>query len=94
MIEEGGIQIFVACSLGEKTKFKFCFTCALGEGKVLNLGLLIDLEKVEIQNFNCRSDGNNGGYGFLHYTCIIGRKGVECWVSIGLRWQHLPIHQA
>ena len=43
-------------------KFIFCFACALGEGKIMNLGLLIDLEKVGIQNFSCRSDGNDGGY--------------------------------
>ena len=55
-------RFLLACSLGEKIKFSFCFACALREGKILNLGLLIDLEKVGIQNFACRSDGNDGGY--------------------------------
>ena len=44
-------RFLLACSLGEKIKFSFCFACALREGKILNLGLLIDLEKVEIKNF-------------------------------------------
>ena len=44
------------------------------EKEILELGLLIDLEKVGIQNFVSKSDGNV-------YTCI-RRKGVECWVSM------------
>ena len=59
---------------------KFGITYRLGEG--------------EIENFACESDGNDGGDDFLHYTCITRRKGVECWLTIRLRWHHLHIQQA
>ena len=92
--KEGEIQMFNDLLTWRKYEIQFNLCLCTWRTQNSNLRLLIDLKKVEIQNFSCTSDENDSGYDFFHYTYIRRRKLVEYWVTIGLRWQLLPIHQA